>query len=93
MGETECYAIRSEFQIKGSPHIHSFIRIFNALNVQNVTVYIEFIDETVNFYLLDHLSNQKLCELVKTEFVLNLKTGGNTARENVVSRMVNTLPI
>ena len=62
----EFYALRSEFQIKGSPHIHSFIRIFNALSAQNVAVYIDFIDETINSYLLDHLSNPKLCELVKT---------------------------
>ena len=30
LGKTQYYAIRVEFQVRGSPHIHSFIWILNA---------------------------------------------------------------
>ena len=55
LGKTKYYAIRIEFQERGSPHVHSFIWIFNAPNIQNETAYIEFIEKTINAQLLDHL--------------------------------------
>ena len=33
--KTKCYAIRIDFQERGSPHVHSFIWIFNASNIEN----------------------------------------------------------
>ena len=30
LGKTQYYAIQVEFQVRGSPHIHSFIWILNA---------------------------------------------------------------
>ena len=30
LGKTQCHAIRVEFQVRGSPHIHLFIWILNA---------------------------------------------------------------
>ena len=34
LGKTKYYAIRTEFQERGSPHVHSFIWIFNAPNIE-----------------------------------------------------------
>ena len=45
LGKTKYYAIRIEFQERGSPHVHSFIWIFNAPNTENETAYIEFIEK------------------------------------------------
>ena len=42
------YAVRIEFQERGSPYVHSLIWIFNAQNIQNEVAYIEFIEKTVN---------------------------------------------
>ena len=39
-GKTTYHAIRIKFQEMGSLHVHSFIRIFNALNIENGAVYI-----------------------------------------------------
>ena len=66
MGKTEYYAIRTEFQERGSPHVHSFIWIFNASNIQNETSYIDFMEKTINAQLPDHLEDPKLFELIKT---------------------------
>ena len=37
-----------EFQERDSPHVHSFIWIFNAPNIENEAAYIQFIKNTVN---------------------------------------------
>ena len=34
-GKTKYYTIRIEFPERSSPHIHSFIWIFNAPNIEN----------------------------------------------------------
>ena len=65
-GKTKHNAIRIEFQERSSSHFHSFIRIFNAPNIQNETAYIEFIDETINAQLPDHLKDPEPFNLVKT---------------------------
>ena len=66
MGKAKYYAIRTEFQERGSPHIHPFIWIFNATNIQNEDAHIEFIEKTIHSHLRDHLNNPELFELVKT---------------------------
>ena len=66
LGKTKYYAIRIEFQERGSPYVHSFIWIFNAPNIENEAAYIEFIEKTINAQLPDHLSDPELFELVKT---------------------------
>ena len=60
------YAIRIEFQGRGSPHVHSFIWIFNAPNIENEAAYIEFIKKTISTQLPDHLNDPELFELGKT---------------------------
>ena len=34
LGKTKYYAMRIEFQERGSPHVHSFVWILNAANIQ-----------------------------------------------------------
>ena len=46
--KTKYYAIRIEFQEKVSPHIHSFIWIFDAPNIENVAAYIALIEKAIN---------------------------------------------
>ena len=43
LGKTT-YAICVEFQEWGSPHVHLFIWIFNAPNIENEAAHIEFIE-------------------------------------------------
>ena len=46
LGRAKYYAIRIEFQERGSPHVHSFIWIFSAPNIQNKAAYVDFIEKT-----------------------------------------------
>ena len=48
LGKTKYYAIHIKFQERDSPHVYSFIWIFNALNIENETAYIDFIGKTIN---------------------------------------------
>ena len=49
IGKVTYYVIRIEFQVRGSPHIHSFIWILNPPKLAEETLgtYIEFIDNTI----------------------------------------------
>ena len=72
-------AIRIEFQERGSPHICSFIWIFNAPNIQNENAYIEFIEKTINAQLPDHLKDPELLSQFRfTKFMFTLELAGNT---------------
>ena len=55
-----------ESQERESSHVNLFIRIFNAPNIQNEIVNIEFIEKTINAQLPDHSKDPELPELVKT---------------------------
>ena len=66
MGKTKYYAIGIEFQERGSPHVHSFIWVFNAPNIQNETAYIEFTEKKINAQLSDRLKDPEFFELAKT---------------------------
>ena len=50
----KCYAIRIEFQERGSQHIHSFMLIFNAPNIENEASSIEFIKKLIIAQLQHH---------------------------------------
>ena len=87
--KTKYYAIRIEFQESGSPHVHSFIWIFNAPNIENEATYIEVIEKTINAQLPDHLNEPELFELVQTYQIQNtLELAGNATKMNVASPMV-----
>ena len=71
---------------------HSFIWIFNALNIENEAANIEFFEKTINAQLPDHLNDQSfLSQLRLNKFMLTLELTGSTTRMNVASPMVNIL--
>ena len=68
LGKTNYYAIRVEFQVRGSPHVHSFIWILNApkLSKFNIEEYTNWVDTIIRTDLPDPTSEPDLHELVKT---------------------------
>ena len=62
------HAIRIEFQVRGSPHIHSFLWVLDApiLTKDNVDEYRQFIDSIVRAFVPDIDENQELFCLVTT---------------------------
>ena len=52
LGKVKYHAIRVEFQVRGSPHIHSFLWIIDApiLTKDNIYEYMTFIDSIVKAY-------------------------------------------
>ena len=67
LGKTQYYAIRVEFQVRGSPHIHSFIWILNApkLTKVNIDDYRKWVDSVIRSDLPDPNNEPALFELVK----------------------------
>ena len=68
LGKTKYYVIRVEFQVRGSPHIHSFLWMVNApsLTKSNKEEYIEYVDNIIHAILPDEMEEPKLYNLVKT---------------------------
>ena len=68
VGKTVYYAIRVEFQLRGSPHIHSFLWVLNAptLKEDNIPQYIEFVDGIVKAVMPNRNEDPELFDLVKT---------------------------
>ena len=58
LGKTSYYAIRVEFQVRGSPHIHSFIWILNApkLTKESKQEYIQWVDSIIQTDMPDPVS-------------------------------------
>ena len=48
LGKTKYYAIHIKFQERCILHVHSFIWIFHAPNIENEAAYIEIIKKTKN---------------------------------------------
>ena len=59
------YALRIEFQKCGSPHVHSFIWIFNAPNIRDEKNFIEFTENTLNAQLSEPENEPDLLEFAK----------------------------
>ena len=68
LGKTNYYVIRVEFQVCGSPHIHSFIWIANSptLTLYTIDSYIERLDKMISAELPNVEEEPGLFELVKT---------------------------
>ena len=62
------YAIRIEFQVRESPHVHSFSWVYDAtvLNAYNIPEYILFVDSIIKASLLDIETGSDLFDLVRT---------------------------
>ena len=67
LGKSKYYAIRVESQVRGSPHIYSFISIIGApkLSMENIDEYTEWVDATSSTDLPDPTFDTALYELVK----------------------------
>ena len=67
LGKVTYHAIRVEFQVRGSPHIHSFLWIIDApvLTKETKDEYIRFVDQVIKASLPD-VNNPELFNLVKT---------------------------
>ena len=68
LGKTSYYAIRVEFQVRVSLHIHSFIWILNApkLSKETKDQYVQWVDSTIRTDMPNSVSEKELFELVKT---------------------------
>ena len=66
LGKTNYYVIRVEFQVRGSPHIHSFIWIVNSPTLYTIDSYIEWLDKMISAELPNVAEEPELFELVKT---------------------------
>ena len=68
LGEVIHYAIRVEFQVRGSPHIHALLWVKNAciLHNKNTKEYAACIESVVKCEIPSRFNETKLHELVKT---------------------------
>ena len=68
LGKVIHYAIRVEFQVRGSPHIHSLLWVENAPTLSETTIneYTQFVDCSVKCELPAEDDNDKLYELVRS---------------------------
>ena len=57
----------------GSPHVHSFIWIFNAQNIQNEASYIFFIEKSINAQLPNQLNDPEVFELRLANIMFTLE--------------------
>ena len=49
LSNVKYYAIQAEFQIRGSPHIHSFLWVLNPPNIEgNIDIYKQFVDLVIS---------------------------------------------
>ena len=68
LGKVIYYAICVEFQVRGIPHIHSFLWVLNApiLTKDNTDAYVKFVDTVVRAYVPEIQENAELRKLVTT---------------------------
>jgi len=63
LGKVLYYSIRVEYQLRGSPHIHSFLWIKDPpkLDANNFVDYITFVDKNIKCYLPDEVNQTECC--------------------------------
>ena len=68
LGKIKHYAIRVEFQVRGSPHIHSLVWVIGApiLSTTSEDEYVPFIDNIIKCELPNPQERPRLFELVQT---------------------------
>ena len=68
IGVLNNYAIRVEYQYRGSPHIHAFLWVSNIPRLDNDTIssWINIIDARIQCTLPDEVQDKELYDLVKT---------------------------
>ena len=67
LGKTKYYAIRVEFQVRGSPHVYCFLWVADApvSTSNNKEEYVAFVDQIVHASLPERNENPELHNLVK----------------------------
>ena len=67
-GKVKYHAIRVEFQVRGSPHIHFFLWVIDAplLVKDNIDEYRQFVDSNVKTFVPDINEQPELFKLVTT---------------------------
>ena len=68
LGKVKFHAIRAEFQLQGSPHIHLFLWILDApvLHKNNINEYVRFADSIVKTFAPNEVTDPELFQLVTT---------------------------
>ena len=68
LGKVKYHAVRVEFQVRGSPHINSFLWVLDAqiLTKDNADEYRQFIDSIVKAFVSDINENPEFFHLVTT---------------------------
>ena len=68
LGKVKYHAIRVEFQVRGSPHVHSFLWVIDApiLTADNVKEYRQFVDSIIKSFVPNVNEDQELFHLVTT---------------------------
>ena len=64
-GKTKYYALRIEFQERGSPHVHAFVSILDAPRISDETEYKSFVKRAISAVLPDPESERGLFEVAK----------------------------
>ena len=95
LGKTKYYALRVEFQERGSPHVHAFIWILNAPKIGNETEYIAFTEKkaSVQIYQTQWNNLNFLNLLNYIRFILMQGHLGNIKRTNADFQVVDFLQI
>ena len=90
LGKIQYYAIRVEFQVIGSLHIHSFIWILNAFKLSKLTKeeYATWVDKIILAELLDPNEEPELWNLVST---YQIHRHSKTCRSIVMKNAESTL--
>ena len=72
LGKIKHYAIRVEFQVRGSPHIHSLVWVIGApiLSTTSEDEHVAFIDNIIKCELPSSQERLRLFELVRTYQIL-----------------------
>ena len=67
LSNVKYYTIRAEFQVGGSPHIHSFLWVTNEPAIdQDPALYVEYLDSVISATLPSQDDDPELYKLVKT---------------------------
>ena len=94
--KTQYYAIRVEFQVRGSPHIHSFIWILNApkLTKFNIDEFIKWVDSIEGQIYQTQSMNQYCLKLLKhTKYIIIQRLQGKTETKSAGFILVNFLQL
>ena len=65
LGKTKYYALRIEFQERGSLHVHAFVWILDAPKIENKFAYLDFVENSISASLPDPQNEPEMFMLVK----------------------------